>query len=100
MKFTGPTSKTKGNNVNVIKKNKSFFFCPFTLTLLPFLFNSLIQFLKKNRYALPSMERIIGDGDYETASDNVVLKRLMDQIDIDLEGVNRIPAQTNEDIIR
>ena len=46
------------------------------------------------------MERIIGDGDYETASDNVVLKRLMDQIDIDLEGVNRIPAQTSEDIIR
>lgn len=100
MKFTGPTSKTKGNNVNVIKKNKSFFlsFYP-NSSSFPFQFsNSILK--KKNRYALPSMERIIGDGDYETASDNVVLKRLMDQIDIDLEGVNRIPAQTNEDIIR
>ena len=46
------------------------------------------------------MERIIGDGDYETPSDNYLLKRLMDQIDIDLDGVNKMPAQTNDNIIR
>ena len=46
------------------------------------------------------MERIIGDGDYKTPSDNYLLKRLMDQIDIDLDGVNKMPAQTNDNIIR
>ena len=91
MKFTGPTSKTKGNNVNVIKKNKSFY--P-NSSSFPFQFSNSILKKKTDMHYLQWNESL------EPASDNVVLKRLMDQIDIDLEGVNRIPAQTNEDIIR